>query len=119
MGGVACPFSGPLQAEGLHAALQDPAFKLEAEAPEREGGGAASANGSAAPATSPGSASGSGSAAPAGSAEGGADSAGPALTEAERLQFVYRCQLQLRLPDEAGALAPACNNRGLPGVLAL
>ena len=85
---------------------------LEEEAPEREGGGNAAANGAAAPAADAGSA-GGGPVAPAGSAAGGARGAGPALTEAERLQFVYRCQLQLRLPDEAGARWLACHKSGL------
>lgn len=103
------------KSEGLPALLQDPAFELEEAASEREGEDDAGVNGTAAPGLSPG----GGSAAPAGSAEGGADSAGPALTEAERLQFVYRCQLQLRLPDEAGALLAACESADLPGVQAL
>lgn len=107
--------AGTQAPEGLRVPLQDPAFELEEAAPEREGEGDAGVNGAAAPVPSPG----SGSAAPAGRAEGGAGSAGPALTEAERLQFVYRCQLQLRLPDEAGALVMACASVELPGVQAL
>ncbi|KAK9842213.1 hypothetical protein WJX81_000852 [Elliptochloris bilobata] len=92
--------------------LQDPAFRLDEQPPGiRDGGEAAVAIGSSAPEAATDS--GAGSDANSGSGGGAVQDAGQALTEAERLQFVYRCQLQQRLPDEAGltcvrlaALAP-------------
>jgi hypothetical protein len=95
----------------LCALLQDPGYRA-ADAPGAPGGPAAAGGGpceaggaAAGPAEAGGGGDGArGAAGGDGSATGPAErGSGGALTEVERLRFVYRCQLQLRLPDDAGA----------------
>jgi len=99
----------------LCALLQDPGYSA-ADAPGVPGGTAAAggrpgdAGGAAAagPAEAGGGGGGGGGARGAAGDDGSAavpaqQGSGGALTEVERLRFVYRCQLQLRLSDDAGA----------------